>query len=144
MGFNATECCADVALCGDQSSVFAKKDLTIQSLIKPAASVESVRAAPRDSSLQCSACKAIANLAHLGAELAGLSGSQLDNYVAGLCNAVPTEYQSECDSVIQVGGLKVAQCVANSTTFSAQACCSEVSLCAAPSDAHMNALLGLQ
>lgn len=138
MGFNATECCADVALCGDQTSAFAKKqDLTIQSLVKPVAPI-------RDSSLQCSACKAIANLAHLAAEVAGLSGSQLDNYVAGLCSAVPTEYQSECDSVIQVGGLKVAQCVANSTTFSAQACCSEVSLCTAPSQSHINALLGLQ
>lgn len=97
-----------------------------------------------DSSLQCSACKAVANLAHLAAEFTGLSGSQLDTYVASLCDAVPTEYQSECASVVQVGGLKVAQCVANATTFSAQACCSEVSLCDAPSQAHINALLGLQ
>ena len=135
--FNATECCVDVAVCPSSAAVSIPPRVSSSS-----SSLASAAAA--SSSVACSACKAVANLAHLGAQFAGLNGTALDNYLVSLCSSVPVEYESECQQIVQVGGQRVAACVAGAAQtgdqFSAQACCHDIALCPAPSAAHRNAL----
>lgn len=127
--FNATECCVDVAVCPSSLSSLVAGS-------KPAAALLPV---PPQA---CAACKAVANLAHLGARFAGLNGTQLDAYLVSLCASVPVEYEAECQQVVQVGGLQISNCVADASgqQFSADVCCADIGLCHAPSQAHMNAL----
>jgi len=121
--FNAQLCCSDVGVC------------PMPPLTKPATVVVTTTttttttvAAPRVD--YCSPCKALATAAHFVAELSGVNGTVLDADLQAVCTYVPVEYQSECDDVIAIAGLEVADCVTNSTTFDAQTCCFEAGLCA--------------
>ena len=70
-------------------------------------------------------------MAHYGAEVAGLSGTDLEKYVEGLCKFVPTEYESECEAVVATAGTNLAACVTKQQKFDATACCADVDLCPA-------------
>jgi hypothetical protein len=133
--FNATECCTDVAFCTGAAIATATNSVLL-------AAAPVVAAKPRTSaSAECSACKALANLAHLGARFANLNGTQVDQYLTDLCSYVPSEYESECQEVVSVGAQQIAACVADANQqFSAQACCAAISLCDAPTKSHMRAL----
>eukprot|EP01108_Squamamoeba_japonica_P004645 TRINITY_DN365_c0_g1_i1.p1 TRINITY_DN365_c0_g1~~TRINITY_DN365_c0_g1_i1.p1 ORF type:complete len:261 (+),score=75.77 TRINITY_DN365_c0_g1_i1:110-784(+) len=125
--FNATQCCSDVQLCTGGATQAAKLPLALLTPPKP-------KAAPLSKlSAECRGCQVVAKMAHYAAEVGGLSGAQLDAYMTDLCKYVPTEFEQECEAVLSVGLSKLTQCVADQKKFNAQKCCSDVSVCPAPS-----------
>jgi hypothetical protein len=106
----------------------------------------------------CRVCDTVTKILHYIVKFSGLSGKALDQEVGsdeekrnekvfaccsrahnlhqkieGVCQYLPAEYVGECDTIVSVVGLKLAECVAQQTKFNAKECCYDVSLCPKPS-----------
>mmetsp|Transcript_7234 Transcript_7234/g.12692 ORF Transcript_7234/g.12692 Transcript_7234/m.12692 type:complete len:145 (+) Transcript_7234:13-447(+) len=84
------------------------------------------------SAADCKICTDVTKIIHYIVNFSGLTGKDLEKEVESICQYVPSEYAAECQTIISVVGLKLAECVADQKHFNAAQCCYEISLCPKP------------
>jgi len=107
--FNATACCADVALC-DGDDVVAK-----------------VGAQPSE----CDVCESAVSTANVIMQYESWNSTVCQSKLGLVCAFVPMQYQMECTTLIQTFGKLECDCITD-PKFNAQLCCSDVGVCPMP------------
>jgi len=107
--FNATSCCADVALC-------SSLDVVAKLAAKPD---------------ECQVCESAVTTANVVSQYLGWNSTVCAAKIGAVCQFVPMQYQMECQTLITTFGKVECQCITD-PKFDAQLCCSDLGVCPMP------------